>query len=26
VREWIQQDWARVKKTRPPGRSPDLPR
>jgi hypothetical protein len=26
VREWIQQDWARVKKTRPPGRAPDLPR
>ena len=26
VREWVQQDWARVKKTRPPGRSPDLPR
>jgi transposase len=26
VREWVQQDWARVKKTRAPGRSPDLPR
>jgi len=26
VREWIQQDWARVKKTRAPGRPPDLPR
>jgi hypothetical protein len=26
VREWIQHDWARVKKPRPPGRSPDLPR
>src|SRR2546425_6147177 len=26
VREWIRQDWTRVKKTRAPGRSPDLPR
>lgn len=26
VREWIQQDWARVKKTRAPGRPPHLPR
>src|SRR6267378_1652219 len=26
VREWIQRDWARVKKTRAPGRPPDLPR
>jgi transposase len=26
VREWIQQDWPRVKKTRAPRRPPDLPR
>jgi transposase len=26
VREWIRQDWTRVKKTRAAGRSPDLPR
>jgi hypothetical protein len=26
VREWIHQDWARVKKTRAPRRPPDLPR
>jgi transposase len=26
VRAWIQQDWARVKKTRPSRRAPDLPR
>jgi transposase len=26
VRDWVQQDWARVKKTRAPGRPPDLPR
>jgi transposase len=26
VREWIRQDWPRVKKTRPAGRPPDLPR
>src|SRR5512144_1463908 len=26
VREWIQQDWARVKKTRATGRAPHLPR
>jgi transposase len=26
VREWIRQDWPRVKKTRAPGGPPDLPR
>src|SRR2546425_1526245 len=26
VREWIQRDWTRGKKTRAPDRSPDLPR
>jgi hypothetical protein len=26
VREWIHQDWARVKKTRAARRPPDLPR
>jgi transposase len=26
VRAWIQQEWPRVKKTRAPGRPPDLPR
>jgi putative transposase len=26
VREWMQADWARVKKTRPPRRASDLPR
>jgi transposase len=26
VREWIHQDWAKVKKTRAPRRPPDLPR
>lgn len=26
VRQWVQQDWARVKKTRAPRRAPDLPR
>ena len=26
VREWIQRDWAKVKKTRSPRRAPDLPR